>query len=194
MLEPLRYILDKSTIVLASASPRRKEIFLNQGLSFIVRPSNVEENLDKIQYEGKPFEYTVDTAALKADNVYDNVSSEFPEGSLLVIGCDTVVTCQGRIYEKPKDTDDAVRMLTTLSGSSHIVYSGVKIIWRGAAKAEREVTTFYEGTTVEMAELTDQVIKVRNQQSWLILYTSGLIRDKSAFTEDLFQKNDLEIL
>ena len=50
MLEPLRFILDKSTVVLASASPRRREILTNQGLKFLVRPSNVEEDLDKDSY------------------------------------------------------------------------------------------------------------------------------------------------
>jgi len=159
MLEPLRYILEKSTIVLASASPRRREILDNQGLTFVVRPSNVEENLDKNNYKGKPFDYTVDTAALKADDVYAKTSSEFPHGSLLVIGCDTVVTCQGQIYEKPKDRDDAVRMLSTLSGNKHVVYSGVKMIWRVSDNASREVSTFYEGTEVEMADLTDKIIK-----------------------------------
>ena len=160
MLEPLRHILDKSTVVLASASPRRREILSNQGLKFLVRPSNVEENLDKNNYQGRPFDYTVDTAALKADDVYEKVSSECPKGSLLVIGCDTVVTYQGRIYEKPKDTDDAVRMLSSLSGSSHVVYSGVKMIWRESESSERNISTFHEGTTVEVAQLTDQIIKV----------------------------------
>ena len=158
MLEPLRYILDKSTIVLASASPRRREILTNQGLSFVVRPSHVEENLDKNNYQGKPFDYTVDTAALKADDVYEKVTSEFPNGPLLVIGCDTVVTLENRIYEKPKDKDDACRMLSNLSGNSHTVYSGVKMIWR--SHNTNNVSTFYEGTQVEMASLTDTVIKV----------------------------------
>ena len=164
MLEPLRFILDKSTVVLASASPRRREILTNQGLKFLVRPSNVEEDLDKDSYQGRPFDYTVDTAALKADDVYEKISSECPEGSLLVIGCDTVVTYQGRIYEKPKDPEDAVRMLTSLSGSSHVVYSGVKMIWRGSQSSNMNISTFHEGTTVEVAQLTDQIIKV----SWNI--------------------------
>ena len=159
MLEPLRFILDKSTIVLASASPRRKEILTNQGLSFVVRPSNVKEDLDKSKYQGKPFDYSVDTAALKADDVYDKVTSEFPDGSLLVIGCDTVVTCGGNIYEKPRDKEDACRMLSKLSGSTHTVYSGVKVIWRGP-HTSRKVTTFYEGTEVEMATLSDRIIEV----------------------------------
>ena len=160
MLEPLRFILDKSTVVLASASPRRREILNNQGLKFLVRPSNVEEDLEKNNYQGRPFDYTVDTAALKADDVYEKISSECPEGSLLVIGCDTVVTHQGRIYEKPKDTEDAVRMLSTLSGNSHVVYSGVKMIWRDGGSSNRKISTFYEGTTVEVAQLTDQIIQV----------------------------------
>ena len=67
MLEPLRHILDRSTIVLASASPRRKEILQNiLKLDIHIRPSNAEENLDKKLYDGKPFDYTMVTAALKS--------------------------------------------------------------------------------------------------------------------------------
>ena len=130
-----------------------------------MRPSHVEENLDKNNYQGKPFDYTVDTAALKADDVYEKVRSEFPNGPLLVIGCDTVVTLENRIYEKPKDKDDACRMLSNLSGNSHTVYSGVKMIWRG--HNTNKVSTFYEGTQVEMASLTDTVIKVSRYSLYL---------------------------
>ena len=91
MLEPLRHILDKSTIILASQSPRRREILKNLGLDFIVRPSNAEENLEKSKYEGKPFNYTMDTAALKTDQVFNEVDADFKDKDLLVIGCDQYI-------------------------------------------------------------------------------------------------------
>ena len=78
MLEPLRHILDKSAIVLASQSPRRREVLQNIGkLNIIIRPSNAEENLEKSKYEGKPFNYTMDTAALKTDAVFGEVEAEY---------------------------------------------------------------------------------------------------------------------
>ena len=158
MLEPLRHILDKSIIVLASGSPRRKEILTNIGLSFIVQPSNVEENLDKSKYDGKPFNYTMDTAALKTDDIFRKIDKEYADKPLIVIGCDTVVTYKGNIYEKPRDKADAFRILSELNGSSHSVYSGVKLIYRPVNGDKKEVS-FYEETKVEFADLTDDIIR-----------------------------------
>ena len=159
MLEPLRHILDKSKIVLASQSPRRREILQNiLGLDLIIRPSHAEENLDKSKYEGKPFSYTQDTAALKTDQVFRESDKEFENDSLLVIGCDTVVTLNGTIYEKPVDKDDAFRILNTLSGTQHSVYSGVKLIWRPLNGEMKEIS-FYEETSVEFAKVSEEVIK-----------------------------------
>ena len=160
MLEPLRHILDRSTIVLASASPRRKEILQNiLKLDIHIRPSNAEENLDKKLYDGKPFDYTMDTAALKSEQVWDEVAAEFgSSSSLLVVSCDTVVTQHGIIYEKPRDKEDAFRMLSSFSGGQHQVYSGVKLVWRPEQGEKREVS-FYEGTQVDFAAVSTSVIR-----------------------------------
>eukprot|EP00090_Calanus_glacialis_P014317 TRINITY_DN23088_c0_g1_i1.p1 TRINITY_DN23088_c0_g1~~TRINITY_DN23088_c0_g1_i1.p1 ORF type:complete len:220 (-),score=50.38 TRINITY_DN23088_c0_g1_i1:36-695(-) len=157
MLEPMRHFLDKTTIILASASPRRKEILQNLGLTFVVKPSTVDENLEKSKYVGRPFDYTVDTAALKADDVFKTVIKDHESDNLVVIGCDTIVTHGGTIYEKPKDVGDAARILNILSGNSHIVYSGVKLIYKEKGGVKRE-ETFYEATEVEFAELSEEVI------------------------------------
>jgi len=158
MLEPMRHILDKTTIILASQSPRRKEIFQNLGLKFIVKPSTVEENLEKTKYIGRPFDYTVDTAGLKADDVFETVIKDYGSEDLIVIGCDTIVTHSDTIYEKPKDVSDAARILGILSGNSHTVYSGVKLIYKEKG-GEKKEETFYEATDVDFAELSEEVIK-----------------------------------
>ena len=158
MLEPLRHILDKSTIVLASQSPRRKQILTNLGLNLVIKPSHAEENLDKSLYVGKPFEYTKDTAALKTDAVFQEVDHEYENQNLLVIGTDTVVTYQGTIYEKPRDKDDAFRILSTLNNTSHSVFSGIKMIWRTAGGVKKNVS-FYEETKVKFANVSDEVLK-----------------------------------
>ncbi len=86
MLEPMREILDKTRIILASASPRRKEILENIGLNIEIVPSLVEENLEKAAYAGRPEDFVIDTAELKADDVFKSVSRSAFHSSLLVIG------------------------------------------------------------------------------------------------------------
>ncbi len=83
----MREILARTRIILASASPRRKEILKNIGLNIEIVPSLVEENLDKAAYAGRPEDFVIDTAELKADDVFKTVSrSAAPHSSLLVIG------------------------------------------------------------------------------------------------------------
>ena len=159
MLEPLRHILDRSAIVLASQSPRRREVLQNIGkLNIIIRPSNAEENLEKSKYEAKSFNYTMDTAALKTDAVFESVETEYENKDLLVIGCDTVVTYKGSIYEKPKDKEDALRILNTLNGTDHEVYSGMKLIWK-PLKGEKKELSFYEETKVNFASVSEDVLR-----------------------------------
>ena len=86
MLEPMREVFAKTRIILASASPRRKEILENIGLKIEVLPSLAEENLDKIAYAGRPDDFVKDTAELKADDVFKSVSKSALDRSLLVIG------------------------------------------------------------------------------------------------------------
>ncbi len=82
----MREILAKTRIILASASPRRKEILQNIGLNIEIVPSLVEENLEKAAYAGRPEDFVIDTAELKADDVFKTVSRSAPHSSLLVIG------------------------------------------------------------------------------------------------------------
>jgi len=118
----------------------------------------VEENLDKNKYIGKPFDYTVDTAELKADDVFGKVKEEYKDKDLIVVGSDTVVTKDNVIYEKPKDVDDAYRILNILNGQCHTVYSGVKIIFQSKSGGT-EMIKFYEATDVKFSDLSENVIR-----------------------------------
>jgi septum formation protein len=87
MLEPLRESLNKTRIILASSSPRRKEILENIGLKLEIRPSLVEENLDRSLYAGKPADFVMDTAEIKADDVFHSaVMGSQQDRPVLVIG------------------------------------------------------------------------------------------------------------
>ncbi|KRX16849.1 N-acetylserotonin O-methyltransferase-like protein [Trichinella nelsoni] len=101
--------LNNKEIILASASPRREEILKKLKLPFKVVTSKFAEDLDKSLYFGRPGDYVIDNASFKAEDVVSQLSNQ--ETVKLVIGCDTVVVFGGKIYEKPIDKNDAIRML-----------------------------------------------------------------------------------
>ena len=107
-------------IILASNSPRRRELMTQAGFCFQVLPAdgNVETPYDPAKF-ASPAEFVSREALLKAQNV----TRRFPEEDLVVIGCDTVAVCSGEILGKPADRADAERMLRLLSGSEHEVIS-----------------------------------------------------------------------
>lgn len=123
MLEPLRHVLSAKRIVLCSGSPRRKELLNQIGLKFDIIPSNFEENLDKTSFS-HPSSYVKENAKQKALDVWRRLSADENSRPDLIIGADTVVSMDGKIYGKPRDEEDAIDMLTALSGNKHTVFTG----------------------------------------------------------------------
>ena len=107
-------------LILASSSPRRQELLRNAGYEFEVRPASIRE--DRAAGE-EPVDFVRRLAAEKALQV----AAGSPPGSL-VLGADTVVVAAGEVLGKPRDAEDASRMLTSLSGRAHQVLSGVCLI------------------------------------------------------------------
>ena len=130
-------------IILASASPRRKEILELADLKFDVMPSDAQE----ITTKTAPNEVVMELASIKAKDIYEK-----SEKQSMIVGADTVVAYQGQILGKPTDKADAKRMLTMLSGQTHEVYTGVCVIEDGKTK------TFYEETKVTFYEISDEQI------------------------------------
>ena len=130
-------------IILASASPRRKEILELADLEFDVMPSDAQE----ITTKTAPNEVVMELASIKAKDIYKK-----SEKQSMIVGADTVVAYQGQILGKPTDKADAKRMLTMLSGQTHEVYTGVCVIEDGKTK------TFYEETKVTFYEISDEQI------------------------------------
>ena len=130
-------------IILASASPRRKEILELADLKFDVMPSDAQE----ITTKTAPNEVVMELASIKAKDIYKK-----SEKQSMIVGADTVMAYQGQILGKPTDEADAKRMLTMLSGQTHEVYTGVCIIEDGKTK------TFYEETKVTFYEISDEQI------------------------------------
>ncbi|MFN8323076.1 MAG: Maf family protein [Chitinophagales bacterium] len=125
-------------IVLASNSPRRKELMTMAGLDFVVDSKNVDE--------AHPRDTPIDLipaflARKKARAFIDDISDH-----VIVIGADTVVVLDGKIYEKPVDRQDAVNMLQELSGRMHEVITGVCIISNSKEVVFSETTKVYFNT------------------------------------------------
>ena len=113
-------------IVLASASPRRRDLLARLGVPFRVVASHVDESADGLT----PRALVAEVASRKAWAVAKWLDLEQgpPGRSILVIGADTVIECDGQIMGKPVNAADAVAMLTRLSGRSHSVLTGVSVI------------------------------------------------------------------
>lgn len=138
-------------IVLASASPRRKEIFEKVGIEFTVSTSNKEE----IILKNTPEEIVVDLASKKAEDV-----ALKQEGNVIVIGADTIVVQNGVIMGKPRDEEDAKRMLRLLNGNIHKVYTGVSIIIKNEIESgnKEKILQFMESTDVWVKAMTEDAI------------------------------------
>ncbi|DAZ97515.1 TPA: hypothetical protein N0F65_009783 [Lagenidium giganteum] len=145
MLSTLTSHLATRRVILASQSPRRVELLRHCGIAFDVVPSTFEENLPKNQF-ASPELYVLENAKQKANEVRQRI----------VIGCDTVVVHQGQILEKPRDEQDAFRMLSRLVGDAHDVCSGVAIFSSALGK---EPHLFSEKTTVVFGKVDPQVIE-----------------------------------
>lgn len=136
---------DNIKIILASASPRRRELLAQIGLDFQVLVSEVEEKVNT----DIPYLVVEQLSAQKAEAVAQKLEKEEPA---LVIGADTIVACDGQILGKPRDKEEAVQMLRKLNGRSHQVYTGVTLIFGDKTK------TFYEATEVEFYPMTEEEI------------------------------------
>src|SRR5438093_3586670 len=122
------------TLVLASASPRRQELLRNAGIEFVVQPANIPEI--RLLSES-PKEFAERMAREKASTIWNDAGSAHPlqraqKGeATIVLGADTVVAIEDQVLGKPRDSEDAVRMLRLLSGRKHSVITGVCLLADG---------------------------------------------------------------
>ncbi|XP_072118777.1 probable bifunctional dTTP/UTP pyrophosphatase/methyltransferase protein isoform X2 [Mobula birostris] len=147
-------------VVLASASPRRREILNNVGLRFEVVPSWFKENLDKSAFK-TPYDYAKETAKQKALEVATRMHLKHFKTPDIVIGADTVVGFHGEILEKPINKQVAYNMLSKLNNNEHSVFTGVAIVQclcKSGNQLETNVTVFYEETKVKFSELSEELL------------------------------------
>ena len=131
------------SLILASASPRRKELLGLFHIPFEIRVADIDETMDP---EKAPFDEVARVSGLKAaalNAVPDDV----------VVAADTIVVCEGKVLGKPRDEADAVSMLRLLSGRDHQVMTGVTV------RSGQNSRTFTEVTDIHFRELTEKEIR-----------------------------------
>lgn len=140
-------------IILASASPRRRELLSQIGITYTVIPCDTEEKA----VSSAPQDMVKELSRQKARNVFEKLS-EKERREFLVIGADTVVSLDGQIMGKPGEEEIAKRMLTALQGRKHQVYTGVTLLWQQEDSEIRE-HSFCEETEVTMFPMTETEIR-----------------------------------
>lgn len=155
-----------SMIILASGSPRRKELLEQIGLEFEICPAKGEEVITTTI----PHEAVLELSRQKAEEVAGGIAAYLEHGipsqlggeakgqDILVIGADTVVAYGNKILGKPKDEENAREMLSLLSGNTHSVYTGVTCVFISADGKTGE-HIFYEKTDVSMCPMSQEQIK-----------------------------------
>lgn len=138
--------LKKRKVILASQSPRRRELLAGMGIDFDVLTTDVEEAYDP---SWSPEQIVMHLSKLKLSPI--DMAQYDPQ--TIFIACDTIVVVNGQIIGKPKDRADAERMLKMLSGNSHTVYSGLTVA------TPRKTLTDYRATEVFFDNLSDEIIQ-----------------------------------
>jgi septum formation protein len=143
------------TLVLASASPRRRELLTQAGFTFEVHPARISEDPKPGE---DPIAYVVRLAREKAEAVFTEITNAHASDQRasappqVVLGADTTVEVDNQILGKPEDAADAARMLRLLSGRTHRVITGVAVVSAARTEVAAEVTA------VKFLELSDEEI------------------------------------
>lgn len=141
----------KIRLILASGSPRRRELMEQAGLQCEIITSRIQEKTAKT----RPEDIVMDLSRQKAEAVYSKlpvVDTDVPY--YVVIGADTIVSCDGTVLGKPRDREDEINMLRLLQGRSHHVFTGVSIL------SETESSVFYCDTEVFLTPISDREIEI----------------------------------
>lgn len=134
--------------ILASASPRRRELLAQVGIQFDI----VKSSLEEVITSSIPEEVVIELSSQKVKDVYQHLLDKDDNENMVIIGADTIVYNDNKILGKPKDENDAFTMISGLAGKSHFVYTGVTICMNG------EIFSFAEKTKVSIYPMTKDEI------------------------------------
>ena len=164
--------MNNKKIILASGSPRRKELLSQIGLSFTVREA------DEHTEETKPEKLVCILSERKTLAVWDELTEEERKESIL-IGADTVVAVDDRILGKPADETEAFRMIKLLQGRSHQVYTGVTILRQGGLQPFEDETNTCSIQKKQFFEKTDVLVYPMSEEEITAYVKTGEPLDKA---------------
>lgn len=146
--------INTTKIILASKSPRRKELLIQAGLDFSIKASSDEEIITK----SEPCQIAMELSHQKASNIYKSVT-DFNKDTL-IIGADTIVCMEDEVMGKPKDAEDAYKIIKKLQGKTHQVYTGVTLLFHSCTPGVPSpvIKSFYDVTDVTFYEMTEEEI------------------------------------
>ena len=136
-------------LILASQSPRRRQLLSQIGLTYSILPANIDE--DAVSLVLPPQEYVRELSKRKALYIREEIGG----AKAIILGADTIVVIDGRILNKPTDPDDAFLMLKQLSNRMHEVFTGITLVESHTGNIKSEV----QRTEVYFRELDDEEIR-----------------------------------
>ncbi|KAN0055756.1 hypothetical protein ACTA71_011642 [Dictyostelium dimigraforme] len=150
--------INKLKIILASTSPRRIEYLGKLGVKFEIVESKFKEDLDKNQFQSV-YDYCLENAKLKAihTGLQLKEQNQQPQPNI-IIGSDSIVVYDNKIFEKPKSLEEAKSMLSLLSGKTHTVCTAVHIEYFNENTNTKGSSSFYTLTNVEFDQLSSELI------------------------------------
>ena len=166
--------MNNKKLILASGSPRRRELLSQIGLSFTVRVSEADEHTE----ETKPEKLVCILSERTALAVWDELTEEEKKESIL-IGADTVVAVDDRILGKPADETEAFRMIELLQGRSHQVYTGVTILRQGGLQPLADETNTCSIQKKQFFEKTDVLVYPMSEEEITAYVKTGEPLDKA---------------
>ena len=152
-------------IILASASPRRKELMEMAGYEFEIKVSHKEESYQSTE----PDEIVKELSLLKAEDI----AEQMEQRDLVIVGADTVVAYDGKVLGKPQSKEDAFRMINSFQGQKHQVYTGVTIIKFDSA-GQKQVVNHAVKTDVYVNPMTDKEI-------WTYIESDNVLDNAGAY-------------
>ena len=146
-------ILNKP-LILASASPRRRELLTKADIPFTVMPADIKE----VSVAGEPADVAEEISSYKAEYVAEKLIKEKKQDSFVILSADTIVTVDGKVLGKPRDEEEAFNVLKELQGREHEVYTGVTIAVKHPGK-NVHYKQFHEKTRVKIYPVSDEQIR-----------------------------------